>query len=151
MAVGIKKRNSPGFRELPAPKKLMDGKLIVNTWGGAFILDANGQIGLEEIDAFTTGHCHSFALAVNKLTSWPIYAGIGDYDTYDSPKHVFNRSPKGFIDVEGLNLRKFDRFNEVIPVSVREAKKFVDYLKPRPSMAMPYAETLINKYKEGKL
>lgn len=139
--------NSPTFRELPAPRKLKDGSLSIETWSGLWHLDKNGQIDYEAVRAFTTGHCHSFALAVNELTGWPIYASIlnKEFDAYDSPSHVFNKSPKGFVDVEGfIGNTHWIKQATVYKVTPEEIKKFVDYLKPRPNIALPYAKTMIN-------
>ena len=60
-------------------------------------------------DVFSHGQCHSFALALHKLTGWPLFAM---YEKNTSrAHHVVVQHPSGdFVDVEGLGA--FDRWQE---------------------------------------
>lgn len=56
-----------------------------------------------DVDRFTTGDCHIFALAVHKLTGWPIATFDYEHDPTGSI-HAFNIMPDGrLIDVEGIH------------------------------------------------
>lgn len=54
-----------------------------------------------DVDRFTTGDCHIFALALSKLTGWPTYAFEDSFDGQPY-LHAFVVAPDGWIyDVEG--------------------------------------------------
>lgn len=55
----------------------------------------------EDIERFTTGDCHFFARAINKITGWPICAFVDSKEEKPS-FHAFIRGPDGRLgDIEG--------------------------------------------------
>lgn len=58
------------------------------------------------VDTFTTGQCHTFALAMHDLTGWPMLMLAEDADwspdTWGYWAHVVVRTPDGgYIDIKG--------------------------------------------------
>lgn len=50
-------------------------KFRVNSMSGHYYVEITPDSEPDEVQTvFSCGNCHSFALAVNKLTSWPLYA-----------------------------------------------------------------------------
>lgn len=131
------------------PKKLSNGNTLVETWSGEWELPSDGSIDEDVASAFTTGHCHSFALALNDLTGWKMYASLRTYgDTPDSPGHVFVQHPSGrFVDVRGFMHKNSEGRSwlrgDLIPVSKDDIANFKAYFKARPKFAMPYAKTVL--------
>lgn len=100
---------------------------------------------------FTTGHCHSFALAVNKLTGWPIYGVCDKTNKVNDPGHCVNRNPKtgGYLDVKGYGAIRRWRKNwgplTIHPLTAEQAKKLYSYVGPNVSAALPFAKKLLKQ------
>lgn len=103
-----------------------------------------GKIDNQAKIVFSNGQCHSLALAVNKLTGWPIF-GISD-DEGDFI-HIITSSPKGYLDIGGLNAveRYGKRWHiaEVQELAISQVSKLHGYLRPQPTKAMSFAKTLL--------
>lgn len=116
-------------------------------------LDNRGRIGKKAIDIFTNGQCHSFALAIHKLTGWDIY-GLVDYsqdDCKSAPGHIVNRfrDTRDYIDIEGLGALKRRKEwypkTKVIKLSEYSLHNLICYLPIEAEKAMPFAKNLLLK------
>ena len=130
------------------PRRLSNGNVQVETWQGLWELPSDGSINDEVFEAFTTGHCHSLALALNKLTGWPIYGAGAPWDTEDSPAHVFVKHPSGrFVDITGFmdaNKEGSRWLKKIYNIhKVKDAYNLDAYFDPQPKFAMPYAKTVL--------
>jgi hypothetical protein len=132
-------------RHYPA-RKLNNGNVEVRTWWGLWELPKDGEVDEDVIEAFTTGHCHSFALAMHEKTGWDMYAC--SYDPgYDTPAHVFIRHPKGkFVDITGFIPKGSRWFRDgVVRVSKEDIYEFFDYLRPQPKLAAPFVKSVLKQ------
>lgn len=96
---------------------------------------------------FTHGHCHSLALAINKLTGWKMIA-VGD--SYNSPCHFVIHCPPldDYIDIDGPGaLERFKLYADRLTVEfdVKDIDKLEYYKKPDQEMAEPFALALLKK------
>jgi hypothetical protein len=77
----------------------------VNGFGYTIKCDITSSSKEEEIKrVFSYGNCHSLALAMHKLTGWPLMGVYRKSDMYDGiPSHVVVKDPLGrYVDVEGF-------------------------------------------------
>lgn len=112
-------------------------------------IDDNGLGVLDQgaHKAFTRGHCHSLALAINKLTGWKMIV-IGD--SYNSPQHFLIHCPplNDYIDIDGpgaIERFKFYADSLTAEFDVKDIDKLEYYKKPDPEMAEPFALALLKK------
>lgn len=113
-----------------------------------------GTIDNNAKKAFTNGQCHALAAALHDLTGWPIF-GLQDSSDCFPGGHVIVKSPKGFLDIGGLNAK--DRWEEewrkceLIPITrARISQGLPAYKKANVEAAIPFAKSLIKKYFKGK-
>lgn len=125
--------------------------LNVQSWSGNHKVKVRkngvGVLNQDASNLFTCGHCHSLALAVNKLTGWKMFA-VGD--EHYSPQHFIMYCPplKDYIDVNGpkavsrykrLASRLLEEFDPA------EIDQLEFYKEPDPEMAEPFAKALLIK------
>jgi len=123
-------------------------KNTYTTWRGTYTLETRSGITRDAKTVFTRGQCHSLAVALHDLTQWPLYS-IGG--TPDSPDHILVKTPKGFVDIQGLNAEKPYYPDRPRPINRDEVFEF-DYYKPcEPELATPYARMILRRYNSGKL
>ena len=93
------------MREHVKQAKALHGtnKWRVNGFYGAYPHELLAGCEPSEVrQVFTAGNCHSFALAVSKLTGWPLAAIFRREDTDEIASHVFCQKPDGnYFDVNG--------------------------------------------------
>ena len=71
--------------------------ITLETWCAGYRIRDEGVITDEAERVFTCGHCHSLALALNKITGWPLVGMFHVSDRDDGvASHVGVQSPKGF-------------------------------------------------------
>lgn len=114
-------------------------------------------------DVFSKGNCHSFALAVAKLTGWELCAKFYR-EGNPIPGHVFVKTPDGkYFDVEGLHdpeafMKLWNNRGcrgEIKPINkwhiralVRKFKKDGEgYIPTRVKDAIKYAEMGLKRYR----
>lgn len=130
-------------------------KTSVQVWNFGDIqkveIHKNGTINKNAVRAYQNGQCHSLALAINKLTGFPIY-GIADGNNLPTdPGHVVVKNPKngGFIDIKGYGAlarwRKKWGPVTVHPLTVEQTKNLDTYLRPSVSKAIPFAKKVLEK------
>ena len=116
------------------------------------IEEGKGVIDYNARRAFHSGQCHALALAINKLTGWPI-KGVGDddSDTADSPAHclVYVPALRRYLDIDGLSTKP-PRGWRVLNrrVTERAVNKFRYYLEPNVRAAKPFAKVLVQQVTE---
>lgn len=88
-------------------------------WDEDVEIREDGVIDGTVVEAFTSGHCHSFALALlDHIPGGELYGWMRHSDEDDYPQHVVVRDPRGRLwDVEG----EFKLAGEVFPVEVEHA------------------------------
>lgn len=132
-------------------------RVKVNIWNSGFrnSIDVNsrGNINKNAILAFKRGQCHALALALHKLTNWPIY-GICDWsNTPADPGHVVVKNPKngGYIDIEGYGAvqRWRKRWGDVTLhlLTPKQTYKLDTYLRPSVKKATPFARKVLENLK----
>jgi len=112
----------------------------------------------EEIKrVFNYGNCHSLALAINKLTGWPLYGVYRAADMEDGlPSHVAVKDPQGrLVDIEGFRSQEeFEQdwhFAELKPVNPwhirawirRRNQTGIGYRKTRVKDSIPFAQKVL--------
>ena len=109
------------------------------------------------LDAFTNGNCHSFALALHKLTGWPMFGLYKDDEYPDIPHHIVVRTPRGaFLDVQGRGAnRRWQKYGmfEYRPVRKGHLRQMVQkwhdagvgLIPSNVAGALPFAERLLSK------
>ena len=122
--------------------------LTVNDEGFG-VLDDNA------LKAFTHGQCHSLALAINKLTGWPIKGASynKEADPADSPAHVLIYSPKlrAYVDIRGVRKTVGKKnYSEGLKIVNRNiapegVSRLRGYLQPNLEAAMPFAKSLLKQ------
>lgn len=126
----------------------------VKVWSGYYDLtigdDGLGVIDYNATKVFTNGHCHSLALAIHKLTRWPIKGiGLEEEDDYpDSPGHCINYIPeqRKYIDIKGIRKTPHDRYKVLNSrVTVSAVANFRNYLESDIELAMPFAKALLKR------
>lgn len=131
----------------------------VQRWGylGPEHIDINnrGVIDSKARKAFMHGQCHSLAMAIRKLTGWPMF-GFVDWDDGDkptSPGHISVWVPEleDYVDIAGR--QALARWKEVYPdVEVHQIypstikRGMSMYLPLDVDAAIPYAKTVLRKY-----
>lgn len=127
-----------------------------HNWVGEGIqtLSLDGRIDRDVISVFTSGHCHSFALAMHKLTGWKMVAVClpGEYidvPTVDeAPSHVMVQHPSGkYVDIHGFRDPHTDypSVRRMASVSRKDIMGFRGYYSPNIKIAMPYVHTVLSK------
>jgi hypothetical protein len=127
----------------------------VDIWNFGEILsieiNKNGTIDKNAMKAFSNGQCHSLAIALHKLTNWPIY-GICDWsNSTDDPGHIVVKNPRngGFVDIKGYGAvgrwRKKWGPVTVHLLTVDQVKHFDTYLKPVVAKARPFAKKILEQ------
>jgi hypothetical protein len=109
--------------------------------------DGTGRLNHNASVVFTRGHCHSLALALHKLTGWPIF-GVGYSWDSGEPAHCVVYCPEldDYVDIDGPSVIK--RFpgvkitGELTPLSI---ELFETYFRPDQELAVPFAKTVLNK------
>lgn len=131
----------------------------VQRWGylGPEHIDINnrGVIDSKARKAFMHGQCHSLAMAIRKLTGWPMF-GFVDWDDGDkptSPGHISVWVPEleDYVDIAGR--QALARWKEVYP-DIEVHRIYPSTIKRGMSMylpldvdaAIPYAKTVLRKY-----
>jgi hypothetical protein len=111
-----------------------------------------GILSKEVEKVFTRGQCHSFALAMNEKTKWPIYGLFteDELDEQETPGHVIVKSPWGFVDIQGLGAecrwseRKPVRVTKKAVLTYNDSKTYRDtYLDPQIDVARDYVEPVL--------
>jgi hypothetical protein len=108
-----------------------------------FELPKNGELTPQMRWVLMNGHCHSFALALNKLAKWPI---VAKHDS-DAIIHVYCRRPKpkalvdagGTIPIRGTLSRNFR------PLTDYRLLETDGWLKPEVDLVMPFAESRLKE------
>lgn len=117
------------------------------TWGHTARLRP-GVINHAARECFTNGQCHSLALALNTLTDWPIYAVRPHYGRYD---HFVVKSPKGFLDIDGLNyesrMYEGDTLHKISMEHFYDIIRELGYLPIQVDAAISFASRLLRKFK----
>ena len=112
-------------------------------------LNDKGIIDTNAITAFMKGHCHSLALAINRIKSFPIIAIKDSVDSFDSPSHLCVKTKDDYLDIIGLGAieRAKQKWNiiGVQEVKPEQVYAFERYLKPRPDLAMRFAMSLLRE------
>jgi hypothetical protein len=106
---------------------------------------------------FTNGHCHSLALALNKLTNWPLYGFFAKGIMH----HVTVLNPDGrYVDIEGVGA--LDRWRSyygdslyVRQINRRDIRAIVHernsggngYFPANTRAAIPFARRLLDNMK----
>lgn len=111
-----------------------------------------GKIDNAAREVFMNGQCHSLALAIHKLKGWDIY-GITDSD--GDFIHILVSSPKGYLDINGLDahskfikqwgasVNSIDNLKALKPVDILNIH---GYFKANPKKAESFAKAIIKKY-----
>jgi len=109
-----------------------------------------GVIDKEARFAFTNGQCHALAVALHRLTGWPIKGA--SYDRYedDSPTHcvVYWRERRVYVDVNGASrqvridgTRFYISHRYIDPHTA--ANRLSYYIKPDLTTAALFARTIL--------
>lgn len=130
----------------------------INGWfGGTELVELNdeGVIDEEVVEAFTRGHCHSFALALAAALPGLELCGV-DWDEvwveereeYDwLPNHVVCMDAAGRLwDVRGRNQLDCDPD----PLDVETVRSGFDgeYFDPQPELALPFLAAWLAAHRE---
>lgn len=80
----------------------------VNSWFGTAEVELiPGVLNEDARHAFTTGQCHSLALALAERTGWEVVGLCWDEDIPDAPHHVAVQASDGrLLDVEGWGVEE---------------------------------------------
>jgi hypothetical protein len=111
----------------------------------------NGKIDKAAKHAFMSGQCHSLALAIHRITQWPMMALVNGNDTVDCPSHIIVYSPEhdDYIDILGRGAVKRwkERYPEaqVAHVTPVDVSNFLHYHPANVEAATPFAETLLKE------
>jgi hypothetical protein len=110
-----------------------------------------GEIDHKAELVFHGGHCHSLALALHMITGWPLFGLKGDPNDPKDIEHVLIESPKGFLDVNGLNFEAPYDKQCIVPMKAEDVESEtwqsnMGYLTPEPEKALPFAINLLNRY-----
>lgn len=131
-------------------------KTNLPTWYRDNWIRQDGVIDAEAKYAFTRGHCHSLALALHKITGWPLVGLFPEFNPY-IPTHIVVRSPRGLLDIEGLgaDLEWVGRraCNAVDMTEASVARLYAEpdcYLEPEIDVAMPFAQRLLELHFNGE-
>lgn len=125
-------------------------KILVHC-GHVYETNDQGLIDHEAHRLFNEGHCHSLAFALHKLTNWPIFGAVYDFED-NLPGHTLVLSPEGWLDIDGLHdvaywddCRRLNEshFKAWLPKPGQESGF---YFPANVEMAMPYAKTLLRLY-----
>lgn len=112
---------------------------------GTFEVSDSGAVDYNAVRVFTRGHCHSFALALHKLTGWPMF-GIGC--TPNSPSHCVVYCPQldEYIDIEGAGVKErwADQFErQFCALEAGQIPDLIGYREPDVESALPFAKTVL--------
>jgi hypothetical protein len=119
-------------------------KLAFDTWDGVVELDP--IIDDRAIRVFSSGHCHSLAVALHELTSWPLWGW--KKVSRISPSHVLVMTPKKrLLDIKGLRpVPKPTNSAELVPLTLSNIQRFPDYKPLNIENAKPFAHMILEKY-----
>ena len=105
-------------------------------------LPDDGTLTAEAREAFSNGHCHSFALALRQLTGWQIMGLIGpDRRTVT---HVYCRKPDGvtYVDIKGeCETDSLAMLRDLTGCKFRGK----GWLKPDVAAALPFAQARLKE------
>lgn len=129
--------------------------LTIWNFGNVTKIDINkkGTIDANAKRCFQNGHCHSLALAINKLTGWPIYGICDQSNAITDPGHIVVKNPRngGFIDIGGYGAlarwRKKWGPVTVHLLTVEQTKNLDTYLRPQIKKAIPFAKKVLERVK----
>ena len=136
----------------------------VNTVFGPMRCKITSNSKEEEIKrVFIYGNCHSFALAVHKLTGWPLLGVFRPSDMRDGmPSHVIVEDPLGrYVDIEGFRYpQEFEEdwhATSIKPVNPwhirawirRRNKTGSGYRPTRVKDSMPFARKVLESQPHG--
>ena len=105
------------------------------------------RFGRDDVEYYMRGACPYFALAVQKLTGWPLailiddtaeWESFGSEETYPLIAHVFNVTPEGLaFDVKGVRQIQVIKAEyhdlqdpRVKSISIKELRKLMGDFKP---------------------
>lgn len=96
---------------------------------------------------FSFGQCHSFAVAVHKLTGWPLRA-VDNQGDDGIPDHIMVETPNGrLFDITGFE--REGNYGDARPISIARLNKLTKrpkcYLPLDLDIAMPYAQSLLRE------
>lgn len=116
-------------------------------------IKGDGKIDYDVIGIFTSGHCHSFALEMHRVTGWTmvavelldesIYGPVGEY-----PSHIMVQHPNGkYVDIHGFREPRIDypMVRRMVPVTKEQIMKFKGYMRPNTKIAESYVKTVLRK------
>jgi hypothetical protein len=134
-------------------------KFRINTFYGHRYVAITPDSDPSDVETvFSCGNCHSLALAIHKMTSWPLY-GIYHPINDNVANHVFVKTPTGnFVDIQGEQTpEEFSRkwVGTIQPITRKQISDWVrarrnnqiGYIPPRTKAAQPYAEKVLEKVK----
>jgi len=129
--------------------------MIIHTNAGPYQSNRQGRLDNAARCIFSYGHCHSLALALNKLTAWPLCGmGFNFYDDKlftDMPGHIFVKAPGCYVDIHGP-MQWHSVYSDVRVMDLKEVRHWISlshlggYRKPDLRLAMPYARTLLQTH-----
>ena len=132
----------------------------VDSWWGrrTLVIDDQGfgVIDSEAEIVFTRGQCHALALALHKLTGWPI-KGASYYrcSSWESPSHclVYWRERRVYVDIEGAKKHPCIERTKLVVSHRRLSPKRVKYglnwyKEPDLAAAMPFAKAILKQIAE---
>jgi hypothetical protein len=102
-----------------------------------------GEVNSLASTVFMNGQCHSLALAIHRLTGWPM---LGLLDREKDIMHVIVQSPQGYFDVNGVKPELWKHPYEVVEIRPEEVLNLEGYFKPQPRRAKSFAKTLLRQY-----
>ena len=108
---------------------------------------ADGIVDSNAVTAFTQGQCHAFALALHEISGWPIFGRFAIRDDLGgTPEHCIVKSPKGYVDIQGLGADTRHR-GHLKKVTCAQVLGFqnIDYMEPDVEVARPFAEQIYRK------
>lgn len=128
-------------------------RTTVNIWNcgekNKIDVSKSGDINRNAVLAFKRGQCHALALAINKLTKWPIYGICDNTNSKTDPGHVCVKNPKngGYLDISGYGaVRRWrKRWGPVTihQLTPKQAAKLDTYLRPSVTKAIPFAKKIL--------
>lgn len=129
----------------------------INGWfGGTELVELNdeGVIDEDVVEAFTRGHCHSFALALAEAlpglelfgVDWDEAFDWNEDEFIDMPNHVVCMDAAGQLwDVRGLNR---ERDPEPLDVELVRSGFGGQYFDPQPEVAVPFLAAWLEAHRE---
>lgn len=113
-------------------------------------LPSNGKLTPQLRWVLLNGHCHSFALAVHRLTNWPLVGKIA----HGEIEHVFCQMPDGrLVDAEGAKCPEelFDLSTDLRLQVLPSGFEFLakdGWLKSVEDVLIPFARTRLEEVRQ---